>query len=182
MPGPSLRGRFVAEASHSVIETTTCLAACFSSTALSEKRSSRMESPNRRLMWHGMCLFLLGLLTGFAEQHFTNVRMGLAAHLEGVMNGTFLIALGAIWTEVRLPPASKAIAYWTALYGTYVNWLVTTLAAVFGNAALSPISAAGHHGQAWQESHVTAGFMSVGVVIVASSVLVLWGLRASALR
>ena len=38
-------------------------------------------------MWHGMLLFLLGLLTGFAEPHFGNVRMGLAAHLEGVMNG-----------------------------------------------------------------------------------------------
>ena len=62
-----------------------------------------MESLGRRLMFHGMVLFLLGLGTGFAEQHFANVRMGLAAHLEGLMNGIFLIALGAIWHEVRLP-------------------------------------------------------------------------------
>ena len=55
---------------------------------------------NRRLMWHGMFSFLLGLVTGLLEQRFANMRMGLAAHLEGVMNGTFLIALGAIWTEV----------------------------------------------------------------------------------
>jgi hydroxylaminobenzene mutase len=55
--------------------------------------------------------------------------MGLDANLEGVMNGTFLVALGAIWSEVRLPPSAKSIAYWTALYGTYANWLVTTLAA-----------------------------------------------------
>ena len=139
-----------------------------------------MKYTNRRLMWHGMFLFLLGLVTGFAEQKFANVRMGLAAHLEGVMNGTFLVALGAIWTELKLPPPAKAIAYWTALYGTYVNWLVTTLAAVFGTAALSPISAAGHSGLPWQESLITAGFLSVGVVIVASSILVLWGLRAAA--
>ena len=46
-------------------------------------------------MWHGMFLFLLGLLTGFVETKFANVRMGLAAHLEGVMNGIFLLALGA---------------------------------------------------------------------------------------
>src|SRR3981189_103636 len=103
-----------------------------------------MEDARRRLMWHGMFLFLLGLITGFVEPQFTNVRMGLAAHLEGVMNGTFLIALGAIWTEVRLSPRSKAAAYWSALYGTYANWAVTTLAAIFGTAALSPISAAGH--------------------------------------
>ena len=139
-----------------------------------------MEISNRRLMWHGMFLFLLGLLTGFVEQRFTNVRMGLAAHLEGVMNGTFLVALGAIWAEVRLPPAAKATAYWTALYGTYANWLVTTLAAIFGTAALSPLTAAGRSGEPWQESLVTAGFISVGVVIVAPSLLVLWGLRARA--
>jgi len=139
-----------------------------------------METANRRLMWHGMFLFLLGLITGFAEQHVANVRMGLAAHLEGLMNGTFLIALGAIWNDVRLPSLTKATAYWTALYGTYLNWVFTTLAAVFGTAALSPITGVGHHGLPWQESFVTAGFMSVGIVIVVSSVLVLWGLRASA--
>jgi hydroxylaminobenzene mutase len=136
-----------------------------------------VEDSKRRLLWHGMFLFLLGLLTGFAELQFTNVRMGLAAHLEGVMNGTFLVALGAIWAEVRLSPPLKVAAYWSALYGTYANWAVTTLAAIFGTAALSPISAAGHSAQSWQESVVTFGFISVGIVIVAASILVLWGLR-----
>ena len=70
-----------------------------------------MDRTNRRLMFHGMCLFVLGLLTGFAELHFTNVRMGLAAHLEGVMNGTFLIALGAIWPHVRLSRAATTVAF-----------------------------------------------------------------------
>jgi hydroxylaminobenzene mutase len=136
-----------------------------------------MGDANRRLMWHGMLLFLLGLVTGLVEQRFTNMRMGLAAHLEGVMNGTFLVALGAIWTEVRLSPTAKATAYWTALYGTYVNWLTTTFAAVFGTAAGNPISSAGHHGQPWQESLVASGFLSVAIAIIASSLLVLWGLR-----
>jgi hydroxylaminobenzene mutase len=63
-------------------------------------------------MWHGMFLFLLGLLTGFAEWNFDNMRMGLAAHLEGVTNRTFLIELGAVWSEVRLPLLAKAIPYW----------------------------------------------------------------------
>jgi len=44
-------------------------------------------------------LFLIGLLTGLAEQHFTNVRMALAAHLEGVMNAIFLVAVGSIWAR-----------------------------------------------------------------------------------
>ena len=140
-----------------------------------------MKGINRRLMWHGMFLFLIGLVTGFAEQHFTNMRMGLAAHLEGVMNGTFLVALGAVWTEVRLSPPTKAIAYWAVLYGTYGNWFVTVVAAVFGTAALSPITGAGHSGQPWQESFVTIAFLTIGITIVASSALVLWGLRSKAL-
>jgi hydroxylaminobenzene mutase len=132
------------------------------------------------MAWHGMLLFLLGLFTGFAEQKFVNTRMGLAAHLEGVMNGTFLIALGAVWNEVRLSPRWKMAAWVCALYGTYANWAVTTLAAIFGTAALSPITGAGHQGLPWQESLVTFGFMSVGVVIIAAAVLVLFGLRSAA--
>ena len=136
-----------------------------------------MKSGNRLLMRHGTLLFLLGLVTGLAEQRFTNTRMGLAAHLEGVMNGIVLIALGAIWTEVRLPPLAKGTACWAALYGTYANWLFTTLAAVFGTAAANPITAAGYHGQPWQESLVGAGLLSVSVVIIISVLLILWGLR-----
>ena len=94
-----------------------------------------MDDSRRSLIWHGMFLFLLGLLTGFVETKFANPRMGLAAHLEGVMNGTFLIALGAVWMEVRLPLGVKAAAYWFALYGAYVNWVATALGAALGAAA-----------------------------------------------
>jgi (hydroxyamino)benzene mutase len=139
-----------------------------------------MADTKRRLLWHGMFLFLLGLLTGFVELKFANPRMGLAAHLEGVMNGTFLVALGAAWMEVKLSKRLESMAYWSALYGTYANWGITTIAAIFGTAALSPITGAGHSGQPWQESVVTVGFMSVGIAIVASSILVLWGLRRAA--
>ena len=139
-----------------------------------------METRSRRLMWYGMFLFLLGLLTGLLEQHFTNMRMGVSAHLEGVMNGTFLIVLGAIWTEVRLSPPLKTAAFWIALYGTYANWFFTTLGAALGTAAANPIASAGHHGTPWQETLAGAGFLSVAIAIIVASLLVLWGLRARA--
>ena len=53
-----------------------------------------MGPANRRLMWHGMLLFLLGLVTGLIERRFTNMRMGVSAHLEGVMNGIFWLLCG----------------------------------------------------------------------------------------
>jgi hydroxylaminobenzene mutase len=134
----------------------------------------------RRLLFHGMALFLIGLFTGLAEQHVANVRMALAAHLEGVMNGIFLLAVGAIWTEVRLPVRATVVAYWALLGGTYGNWAVTTTAAFLGTAALSPVTAAGHSAPQWQEALVTAGFMMIGLAIIAASLLLLWGLRATA--
>jgi (hydroxyamino)benzene mutase len=136
-----------------------------------------MENAQRRLMWHGMFLFLLGLLTGFAEASFANVRMGLAAHLEGVMNGIFLLALGSAWTNLQLSKGVGRLAFWATLYGAYMNWLVTTLAAVLGTKALSPLTGTSQGGQPWQEMIVTAGFMSVGVAIVVAAVLLLWGFR-----
>jgi hydroxylaminobenzene mutase len=139
-----------------------------------------MNEKKRQLLWHGMFLFLLGLLVGLVEQKFTNTRMGLAAHLEGVMNGTFLIALGAIWTEVKLSHGLKAAAYWGALFGTYGNWAITTLAAIFGTAAMSPITGIGHRGLPWQENMVTIGFTALGIAIVVASILVLCGLRRNA--
>ncbi len=137
-----------------------------------------MEQANRRLKWHGIVLFLLGLFTGFAEVHVANVRMGLAAHLEGVMNGTFLLALGAAWPGIGLSARMQAVAFWTVLYGTYANWAFTLLAAVFGTAALSPITGAGHSGTPLQEHLITICFLSVGIAIVAASVIILVGFRA----
>ncbi|MDE2420773.1 MAG: hydrogenase [Gammaproteobacteria bacterium] len=136
-----------------------------------------MEDSKRQLLWHGMFLFLLGLITGLLELKFTNTRMALAAHLEGVMNGIFLLAVGANWLEVKLSPRLKTAAYWSLLYGTYANWAFTTLAAIFGTAALSPITGVGHSGQPWQETLITLGFMSVGIVIISATILILWGLR-----
>jgi hydroxylaminobenzene mutase len=134
----------------------------------------------QRLLFHGVLLFPIGLFTGLAEQHFVNVRMALAAHLEGVMNGTFLLAVGAIWCEVRLPLRATATAYWSLLAGTYGNWAVTTLAAIFGTAALSPITRAAPPALPWQQMLVTTGFVVIGLAILLAACLLLWGLRKKA--
>jgi len=136
----------------------------------------------RRLFWHGTLLLLLGMLTGLVESQFANVRMGLAAHLEGIMNGILLLALGAAWSEVRLTPRASSAAFRLLLYGTYANWGFTTLSAIWGTIGLSPVTAekliaAGRSAAPWQENLVLAGFVSVGVAMLTSVSLVLYGLR-----
>ena len=135
-----------------------------------------MQSGDRRMMWHGAFLFLIGLVTGLQERRFKNMRMALSAHLEGVMNGTFLIALGAIWGHLELPPRAERAARWTALFGTYGNWFFTTLGAAMGTAAANPILSQGHHGKPWQERVAGLGFRAIAYSIVVAVVLVIWGL------
>jgi (hydroxyamino)benzene mutase len=60
--------------------------------------------------------------------------------------------------------------------------LFTMLAAIFGTGALSPITAPGLQAHAWQEGLVTAGLMSVGIAVVVSTLIFLWGLRSKAAR
>lgn len=139
-----------------------------------------MDSRPRRLCWHGIVLFLLGLIVGLVVQQFSNPRMGLAAHLEGLMNGTFLLALGAAWSHVRLSPLQEKIAFGAALYGTYANWAATTFAAAFGTAALTPLASGTHKGQPWHELLVAFGFISVALAMLLASTLILWGLRRRA--
>lgn len=58
----------------------------------------------RRLLWHGTLIFVFGLLAGAAVPVVANPRMGVAAHVGGVMSGMFLMLIGLIWEEIRLPP------------------------------------------------------------------------------
>lgn len=136
-----------------------------------------MDSKRRRLFWHGMLLFFLGLVTGLLEQKMKNPRMGLAAHLEGLMNGTFLLALGAAWQEVRLSRRLASVAFGAALYGAYANWASTTLAAFLGTAAMTPLASGVFKGQPWQELLVSFGFVSVALAMLLSSALLLWSFR-----
>jgi hydroxylaminobenzene mutase len=142
-----------------------------------------MSQSDRSLIRHGMVLFLLGLVTGTQERRFKNMRMALSAHLEGVMNGIFLIALGAGWGQLELPLPAERAARWTALYGTYGNWLFTTVGAAMGTAAANPILSQGHRGEPWQERVVLLGFRSMRYAFLTSVIVILIGLiRRKALQ
>src|SRR5260221_14497229 len=139
-----------------------------------------MENRVQRLCWHGMLILLLDLITGLVEGQLKSHRMGLAAHLEGLMNGTFLLALGAAWDDVRLPRRLGGVAFGAALYGAYANWAATTFAALLGTAAMTPLAAGAFKGLPWQEMLVCVGFVSVALAMLVSSALILWSFRKDA--
>lgn len=128
-----------------------------------------------------MLLFLLGLLTGFVIPLMRNPRMGLASHLEAVMNGMFLILLGLIWQKLRLSIGALKWGYALALFGTYTNWVTNLLAAIWGaGAVMLPIAGGGYQGVAWQEVVIKVGLGSLSLAMIAVCLIVLWGLKASA--
>lgn len=126
-----------------------------------------------------MSLFLLGLLTGLAVPALGNPRMGLASHLEAVMNGIFLVVLGLLWPKLHLSPRMLTGTFWLALYGTFVNWLATLLAAVWSaGSAMMPLAGLGHSGTSIEEAIVRFLLVTLSLAMIAASVLVIVGLRA----
>ena len=134
---------------------------------------------SRQLKMLGMVLFLLGLITGLAVMNTKNPRMGLAAHLEGVMNGTFLVVAGFLWNELKLSVGLKKVLFGTLVYGTFVNWLSTLLAAVLGTSKTTPLAGAGYTGSELHENIVTAGLVSIALAMVFSLVVIIYGLRGN---
>ena len=130
---------------------------------------------SRSLIALGALLFLLGLLSGFAIPAMTNTRMGLSSHLEGVMNGMFLMVVGLAWAHLRLAPRALLITYGCLVYGSFANWACVQLAAIFGTSEMTPIAGKGHAGSAWQESLVSAGLVSVGITMLIAGVLLVVG-------
>jgi hydroxylaminobenzene mutase len=141
-----------------------------------------MKDRDRHLAWHGIALFLLGLITGLVQQALRNPRMGLSAHLEGVMNGTFLLALAAVWPKLRLSERLATLAYRTVLVGTYGNWVVTMFAAILGTAAMTPIASAGYKATKGLDSVVTIGLVLVGLAVLTASGILLSGFSSRAQR
>jgi hydroxylaminobenzene mutase len=132
----------------------------------------------RRLIRYGLLLFLLGLLTGFIVPSMANPRAGVAGHLEGVMNGMFLVVVGLAWTELSLSQRAGRVLSWLLLFGTYANWAATTASAVLGTSKGTPIAGAGFHAGPVAELGVYGLLVLVGVTMVISCI----GLVAGAWR
>ena len=106
--------------------------------------------------------------------------MGLASHLEAVMNGMFLILLGLIWHKLRLSVGALKWGYVLSLFGTYTNWVTNLLAAIWGaGAEMLPIAGGGYQGVAWQEVLVKVGLVSLSLAMTAVCIIVLSGLKTS---
>jgi hydroxylaminobenzene mutase len=131
-----------------------------------------------RLVQVGVLLFLFALLVGLAVPRFAVPRLALSAHLLGAMQGTFLIATGLLWPKLKLTRAMSRVAFCLAVYGCFAAWTANVFAAVFraGNSML-PIAAGNARGSALQEGMIATTLITAAASLIATAILILWGLR-----
>ena len=141
-----------------------------------------------RLVQLGMLVFLFALFVGLGVSisgHglpiFAVPRLGLSAHLIGLMQGTFLIATGALWPKLQLTRATSLVGFWLVVYGFFAAWAINVLAAVWGaGSGMLPNAAGQAHGSALQEGVIAIGLRTAAVSQIAALILILWGLRTFA--
>jgi hydroxylaminobenzene mutase len=128
-----------------------------------------------KLLFFGVLLFFLGLVVGIFIPMMANPRMGLSSHLEGVMNGFFLIVLGLIWSRLDLSERLLRIAYWLSLFGTFANWFAVLIAAIFNSGKMMPL-AAGKEGSPITEGIVSLLLVSLSIAMLTICIMVMTGL------
>ena len=85
-----------------------------------------------RLLRLGILLFLFALLVGLAVPAFAVPRLGLSAHLLGIMQGMFLIITGLLWAKLRLTRTMSRLGFCLVIYGCFAAWTANVLAGVWG--------------------------------------------------
>lgn len=136
-----------------------------------------MDKRGQFLIEAGVGLFLIGLLIGLAVPAFANPRMGLSSHLESLFNGMFLILVGLLWGRLSLSDRTGKVLFGLILYGTFANMLATLLAAIWGAGRMMPIAGQGMVGNGWQEMIIAFLLVSLALAMIASCILILFGLR-----
>ncbi len=142
------------------------------------KKNDLKETQSHRLIFLGVTLFLLGLIVGLFVPMFANPRMGLSSHIEGILNGIFLIVLGLIWTRITLSERLLKINFSLAIYGTFANWFTMLFAAILNAGKMLNIAAEGKEGSPLSEAIITFLLLSLSAAMIALCVITLIGLSA----
>ena len=136
-----------------------------------------MKNYSNQLIFLGIVLFLLGLIVGLVVPMFANPRMGVSSHLEGLLNGMFLVILGLIWPKLSLSKKWLSITFWLAVYGTFLNWFAVLIAAIFDAGKMLGIVAEGKEGSELVEGFINFSLYSLSVAMLVICITILIGLR-----
>ena len=146
------------------------------------EKSVLQKQQSNKLIFYGILLFLLGLIVGLFIPLMSNPRMGLSSHIEGVLNGMFLVILGLIWHKIALSDRWLKITFWLAVYGTFANWLGMLYAALVNAGKDLTIAAEGKEGTPLQEGIVSFLLITLSLAMIIICITVLIGLKRNIKR
>lgn len=128
----------------------------------------------RYLLQLGLILFLLALLVGILVPSFAVPRLALSAHLLGVLQGTFLVAISGVWPKLGFRRKISWLTLWLLGYGCVAAWLANLLGAYWGAGnTLLPIAAGSAHGSAPQELAIVVLLRTSGITLLVGIALIL---------
>lgn len=136
-----------------------------------------VKNQSNKLIFLGVLLFFMGLIIGLLIPVFSNPRMAVSSHLEGVLNGIFLIVLGLIWNKIDLSSKWLKITFWLAIYGTFVNWFAILLAAIFNAGKMLNVVAEGQEGNPFIEGIIAFSLVSLSLAMLTICITTLIGLK-----
>jgi hypothetical protein len=140
----------------------------------SVQSSARSISADRGVAAHAAIMLLLGLLSGFSPFFAKAKLAGLEAHDIGVIQGTLLFALAAVWPSLGQGGIITAARY-CGLIGLYANWLGALLSALWSAKGMFIVNGASMPDGAapWMETTV-AVLLNVSILVVVMCLLILW--------
>src|SRR5262245_27253770 len=145
---------------------------------------STLVRQGQRLLQIGIVFILYSSLEGFVIPRLGSPRIGLSAHTLGALQGVFLLALGLLWSRLRLSITAPRVAFWCLVYSAVAILGAYSIAALWG-VGITTIALAGElphglsHGTAFQEMLIKVVAYSSAATGLISLLLVLWGLRDS---
>jgi len=128
---------------------------------------------DRGLAMHGAIMLLLGLLSGFSPLFARAKIAGLEAHNIGVIQGTLLFAMAAVWPLFGRGGVVTAARY-CGLIGLYANWLGALLSAMWSAKGMFLVNGSSMPDGAapWMETTV-AVLLNLSILVVVMCVLML---------
>ena len=149
--------------------------------------SSLLQRQGQRLLQVGIVLFLYSSLDGFAIPFLASPRIGLSVHTLSALQGVMLLAIGLVWSKLRLSPRVAQIAFWCLVYSTLAILAAYTVAAFWG-VGIETISLMGElphglvQGNFFQETVIKVLAYSSAPTGLTAFALLLWGLRMTESR
>jgi len=142
--------------------------------------STNLSRQGHRMLQIGVALFLFSSLEGFVVEVLPVPRLGLSVHTLSALEGIILIALGLLWTRLKLGATAARIAFWFFVYSTFATLIPYVLSAIWraGNSII-PLAAGPAHGTSLQETIITVILYTAAPTVIISLVLILWGLRGA---